>query len=174
MGGALDLADGIVQVWMVMSSARTDATVERDLAYGPDPRQRLDAYHPAAPNGAMILMIHGGGWWQGDKSKEAAVARRLADAGYLVAVPNYRFADGRRGVNLYPAQVEDVLAALAFARARGPEVRRVGAFGGSSGGNLALEVAIARGVPAASWSGLLDLAGFILLSRGGCDVVVAV
>ncbi|MDR1118385.1 MAG: alpha/beta hydrolase [Bifidobacteriaceae bacterium] len=157
-----------------------EAPADRDLAYGPDPMHRLDVYHPPAPNGAMILLIHGGGWWQGDKSKEEGLARRLADAGYLVVAPNYRFATGAATAggaanpagaadaatgqtrqNLYPAQVEDVLAALDWAMQSPLNFHKVGAIGGSSGGNLALEVAIARGVPAVSWSGLLDLAGFM-------------
>ncbi|MDR2347520.1 MAG: alpha/beta hydrolase [Bifidobacteriaceae bacterium] len=146
-----------------MSSTTPDVTVERDIAYGPDPRNRLDAYYPPAPNGAMILQIHGGGWWQGDKSKEEGLARRFAGAGYLVVAPNYRFADGASGraANLYPTQVGDVLRALDWAETSGLRFKRFGAFGGSSGGNLAFEVAIARGAPAASWSGLLDLAGFM-------------
>ncbi|MDR2252949.1 MAG: alpha/beta hydrolase [Bifidobacteriaceae bacterium] len=146
-----------------MSVTTTETSVDRDLVYGPDPRHRLDVYHPPQPNGAMILLIHGGGWWQGDKSKEADTAARLVARGYLTIVPNYRFADGAgpTGANLYPAQVEDVLAALDWAKTSGLTFQRAGALGGSSGGNLALEVAIARGLPAASWSGLLDLAGFM-------------
>ncbi|MDR1189173.1 MAG: alpha/beta hydrolase [Bifidobacteriaceae bacterium] len=138
--------------------------VDRDLAYGPDPRHRLDLYHPARPNGALLIAIHGGGWFQGDKAKQAALATRLADAGYLVAAPNYRFADGDSGVNLYPAQVDDVLSAADWLRADSAfefDRRRVGAIGGSSGGNLAFELAISLGVPGVSWSGLLDLAGFM-------------
>ncbi|MDR2377875.1 MAG: alpha/beta hydrolase [Bifidobacteriaceae bacterium] len=138
--------------------------VERDLPYGSDPRHRLDIYHPANPNGALLLDIHGGGWFQGDKSKEAALATRLSDAGYLVAAPNYRFADGASGVNLYPAQVDDMLAAVAWLRNASTlafDHDRIGAVGGSSGGNLAFELALSLGAPGASWSGLLDLAGFL-------------
>ncbi|MDR0591836.1 MAG: alpha/beta hydrolase [Bifidobacteriaceae bacterium] len=140
------------------------ARVERDLAYGPDPRQRLDLYHPARPNGALLIDIHGGGWFQGDKSKEAGLAGRLAGAGYLVAAPNYRFADGVSGANLYPAQVDDALAAVGWLKAAREldfDRGRIGGIGGSSGGNLAFELALSLGMPGASWSGLLDLAGFL-------------
>ncbi|MDR1634307.1 MAG: alpha/beta hydrolase [Bifidobacteriaceae bacterium] len=138
--------------------------VDSDRVYGPDPKHRLDLYHPADANGALLLDIHGGGWFQGDKSKEAAMARRLAAAGYLVAAPNYRFADGAAGVNLYPTQVDDMLAAVSWlkgATALSFDRERIGAIGGSSGGNLAFELALSLGIPGASWSGLLDLAGFM-------------
>jgi acetyl esterase/lipase len=142
----------------------TNATAQRDLVYGPDPRHRFDLYHSSRPNGALVVAIHGGGWFQGDKSKQAALASRLADAGYLVAAPNYRFADGESGVNLYPAQVDDLLAVVDHLRAD-PALEfdrsRIGTIGGSSGGNLAFELAISLGLPGVSWSGLLDLAGFM-------------
>jgi acetyl esterase/lipase len=146
-----------------MAMTRRGANVDRDLAYGPDPSQRADVYHPQAPNGALIVNIHGGGWWQGDKSKEEAISQRFAQAGFTVAAINYRLADGAAGVNLYPTQAEDVISAIDWLRSSVLSFsrERVGAFGGSSGGNLALEAAIRAGVPAASWSGLLDLAGFM-------------
>jgi acetyl esterase/lipase len=140
------------------------AHVDRDHAYGPDPRHRLDVYYQAQPNGALLVDIHGGGWFQGDKSKEVALASRLADAGYLVAAVNYRFADGQSGANLYPAQVDDTLTAVRWLKEALTlefDRDRIGAIGGSSGGNLAFELALALGAPGASWSGLIDLAGFM-------------
>jgi acetyl esterase/lipase len=131
--------------------------IEHDIPYGSDPVQRLDLYTPAKSQRAAILDIHGGGWWMGDKAKEAPMAQFLTQAGYLVAVPNYRLADGRN--NLFPTQADDVSLALDWLR--GQTSVPVGAFGASSGGNLAVEVAIRHGIPAASWSGLFDLEGFM-------------
>ena len=44
-----------------------------DLAYGPDPRQRFDAYLPAQPlhDAAAIVFVHGGGWANGNKDNPA-------------------------------------------------------------------------------------------------------
>src|SRR5690606_27504205 len=41
--------------------------VERDIAYGPDPRQRYDVYLPAhaRPDAPILFMVHGGGWRRG-------------------------------------------------------------------------------------------------------------
>jgi acetyl esterase/lipase len=137
--------------------------VIKDLAYGPDPRHRADVYLPAAPNGAGVLLAHGGGWWMGDKSMETHLASALADAGYVTAAINYRLADGAAGANLFPTQADDVSAALDWFAAgphRAPS-GRYAAMGGSSGGNLAVEAAIRHSIPAVSWSGLLDLEGFM-------------
>ncbi|MGB5466048.1 MAG: hypothetical protein WBM84_08175, partial [Sedimenticolaceae bacterium] len=43
--------------------------VQRDLAYGPDPRHRLDLYLPSTRtrNKAVVVFIHGGSWDSGDK-----------------------------------------------------------------------------------------------------------
>ncbi|MDR1442908.1 MAG: alpha/beta hydrolase [Bifidobacteriaceae bacterium] len=147
-----------------MTQATINVPVDHDLVYGPDPRHRLDLYHPATPNNALVIAIHGGGWFQGDKSKQVSLATRLSDAGYLVAAPNYRFADGGSGTNLFPAQVDDLLAVVEWLRtnpALAFDRQRVAALGGSSGGNLAFELAISLGLPGISWSGLLDLAGFL-------------
>jgi acetyl esterase/lipase len=146
-----------------MSNTTQTATVDRDLAYGPDPRNQLDVYYPHSPNGALLLAIHGGGWFQGDKAKQAPLAAAFSDAGYLVVAPNYRFADGAAGKNLYPAQVDDLLTAAEWLKgsALGFDRKRMGAIGASTGGNLAFELALSLGWPGASWSGLIDLAGFM-------------
>jgi acetyl esterase/lipase len=135
----------------------------RDIAYGPDPRHRLDLYTPEGKPRGAIVDLHGGGWWTGDKGGQQQLAAALAGAGYLVAAPNYRLADGAAKVNLYPTQIEDVGAVLGWLRAADLDFdrKRIGAVGMSSGGNLAVEAGLRHGIPAAAWSGLLDLDGFL-------------
>ena len=108
---------------------------------------------------AAIILIHGGGWFRGDKSKELSLASKLVDAGYLVFVPNYREAPAAT----FPASRDDVLAAAQWADASEWEFdrSRVAFFGGSAGGNLSIEASIATGRPAVSWSGIFDLLGIV-------------
>ncbi len=55
--------------------AQRGARVWRDVQYGPRPRNRLDVYWPepagaggSPPRGrAVIMMVHGGAWYWGDK-----------------------------------------------------------------------------------------------------------
>ena len=48
-------------------------SIERDIAYGPDPRHRLDIHLPDTALGAgaqVPLFVHGGGYAWGDKCLE--------------------------------------------------------------------------------------------------------
>lgn len=60
-----------------------DATVNVDVPYGLDDAQKYDVYLPAnASDAPVIVMVHGGGWTEGDKQDDH-VAK--AKAGYFVA-----------------------------------------------------------------------------------------
>jgi acetyl esterase/lipase len=62
----------------------------------------------------------------------------------------------------FPAGVDDVLDAGVWARSTAATgLKKVGFIGSSAGGNLVVEAALATGQPAVSWSGPIDLAGFI-------------
>jgi acetyl esterase/lipase len=62
------------------------------LHYGPEAKQRLDLYGPAAPGPhPVIAFFYGGAWTEiGDRRDFAFAAHALAALGYLVAVPDYR------------------------------------------------------------------------------------
>ena len=62
------------------------------LPYGPEPKQLLDLYGPAAPGPHPVMVFFYGGAWTelGDRRDFAYAARALAALGYVVAVPDYR------------------------------------------------------------------------------------
>jgi acetyl esterase/lipase len=70
------------------------ARVLRDVAYGADPAQRFDVYLPAnARNAPLIVMVHGGGWANGDKDNPGVAANKVAHwlpQGYALVSVNYR------------------------------------------------------------------------------------
>jgi acetyl esterase/lipase len=102
---------------------------------------RLDLYRPrrafgeAAP---VVVVVHGGSWRHGSSRDFAALNRRLAERGYFVAAPEYRFAPRWP----FPAARDDVRAAVGYLKANaerlGLDPERVVLLGRSAGGQLAL------------------------------------
>ncbi|HSI18525.1 MAG TPA: alpha/beta hydrolase [Sphingomonas sp.] len=102
----------------------------------------------------LILWIHGGGWNRGDARGSGAFAdwpgvlAGLAARGYVVAAVDYRLSGEAR----FPAQVQDVKAAIRFLRSKAGDYdidpKRVYLWGGSAGGHLAALAATTCGVAA--------------------------
>jgi acetyl esterase len=136
-------------------------TITRDIVY--KDHLKLDLYCGKNSKGA-IIDIHGGGWFHGDKMKDQDLATRLAQEGYLVIVPNYRLTPS----GIFPAGRDDILASLDWLKQSTYEFdkNKIAVWGSSAGGNLSVEVGLLRGIPAVSWSGIIDLEGFILETDG--------
>jgi acetyl esterase/lipase len=121
------------------SSSSAAGDVERDLAYGNDPKQRLDLSVPAAPGFPTVLFVHGGSLKEGDKADDdyKNVCAGFPAAGIACANINYRLAPS----SPWPAQAEDVAAAVAWIGknigARGGDSHKVFLLGHSSGAMLA-------------------------------------
>lgn len=130
---------------------------DKDIVYDEAHALKLDIYRPEKMNGYGVIDIHGGGWFQGDKSKDEDWARLFAEKGYLVIVPNYRMAPDFR----FPAARDDVIKAYDWLRGGPFALKGIAAVGSSAGGNLAIELALARGIPAVSWSGMIDVDHFM-------------
>lgn len=164
-----------------LTAARA-ADVQRDLAYGASPAQRLDAYLPASPRASpIIVMVHGGAWMFGDKTSRGVVepkATHWTQAGYVFVSVDYR---------LWPKagpleQAGDVADALAYvqkhAKAWGADPARVVLMGHSAGAHLVAllssspQLATTRG--ATRWlgtvsldSGAIDVAGIMAAPHAG-------
>ncbi len=105
----------------------------------------LDIHRPDIPGDVpCVAYFHGGGWARGSR-KDAVDERliRVAALGVAVASVSYRFVDSAT----YPAQLEDGGAALAWLRengsAHGLQTERLGTWGASAGGWIALMLALA-------------------------------
>lgn len=113
----------------------------REVAYGQPSGQPLllDVYgcDKPGPHPAVIL-IHGGGWYAGDKRDCAPVARQLSALGFVCFAVNYRLTPAAH----FPAQVQDCARAVRWVRAHakdyGVDPNRIGAWGESAGGSMAL------------------------------------
>lgn len=118
-----------------------------------------------APPLPVIVFVHGGGWRVGDRRKlvpghPEVNFDRMTRAGFAVASIDYRLSDEAT----FPAQLDDVVAALDWIRDQGPQhdldVERVVLWGESAGAHLAALAGLAephrvRGV--VDWYGPTDL-----------------
>ena len=75
-------------------SGASEARTEKDLAYGPHPRQKLDRYSGDESSSGSpvchIIFVYGGSWEDGSKGEYGFVGSELAKSGYLVSIPDYR------------------------------------------------------------------------------------
>ena len=115
-----------------------------DVAYGTDPAQKMDIYLPAGRSTSttkVMVLIHGGAWATGDKTdfNEYVDSLKKRLPSYAIFNINYRLSIN--GVNVFPAQENDVKAAVEFIYARRDEYKISDKFvllGASAGAHLAL------------------------------------
>lgn len=88
-----------------------------DTSYGTNPSQKIDIYLPAKRNDATktIVLIHGGGWTEGDKADLNAGIDYLKTqfANYAIVNINYRLAKDAT-TNLFPTQENDIKSAISL------------------------------------------------------------
>jgi acetyl esterase/lipase len=69
-------------------------TVIKDIAYGKQPRQKLDVYSPRVSSNTgplpVVVFFYGGSWEQGNRSHYRFVAEALTSQGFIAVVPDYR------------------------------------------------------------------------------------
>lgn len=147
-------------------SLPADMCFQFDVAYGSDPKQKFDVYMPNTnpQNAPMILMVHGGGWWQGDKMDTPVVRNKV----------EYWVPNGAIFISInYPLvpYVNPMQQALSVAQAMGYAQRNAAQWGGdpdrvilmgfSAGGHLvallAAQPSLATSMGADPWLGTIAL-----------------
>ncbi|MGV3627320.1 MAG: alpha/beta hydrolase [Betaproteobacteria bacterium] len=144
-----------------------------NLAYGTDPREKLDVYQPRRPADApvpgnaypMVVFFYGGTWTSGDRRDYEFVGEALAAQGILVIVADYRLYPQVR----YPDFLKDCASALAWAHREahryGGDVGRLYVMGHSSGAYNAAMLALdprwlkTAGLAPSALAGWIGLAG---------------
>jgi len=112
----------------------------KDMVYAKhgDLSMKLDLYVPEQGDGPfpLIVWIHGGGWIGGDKNDCPPLNLGYCQNGYAAASLSYRFSN----VAPFPAQLEDIKAAIRWLKAHAGEYKldpnRIGVWGASAGGHL--------------------------------------
>ncbi len=163
--GLLSACSGLHTLDAVTASGGYQLT--RGVAYGADPRQKLDVYRPTRPlsDTPVVVFFYGGTWNSGERGDYRFVAQALAARGLLVVVADYRLYPQVR----YPSFLEDGADAVAWTYRNivryGGDVRRLFVMGHSSGGYNAAMLALdpqwlrKAGIPANALRGWIGLAG---------------
>lgn len=135
------LIAGCRSSWLTLANAPTvfsAAGRHTDLAYGQDPRQRLDVYTP--PHAALcpvVIFWYGGSWVSGRKQDYRFIGTALAGQGFVAVIPDYRLYPQVT----FPAFDEDGARAIAWVEkhveALGGDPRRIVLMGHSAGGHTA-------------------------------------
>ncbi len=117
-------------------------TMQPNLPYGDvlNVSTRLDLCTPVGASGSRpgVVLIHGGGFVQGNKSSDDDLCETLASYGFVAASLGYRLAPD----NKWPAPLEDVQLAVRWLRAHASDYnmdpQRLCSLGDSAGGHLAV------------------------------------
>ena len=137
------------------------------IAYGDDPRQRLDVYVPrdATKPAPVVVFYYGGGWEGGNRAEYLFAGEALASQGFVAVVPDYR---------LYPQVklrgfMSDAAAAFAWTRREiarhGGDPTRIFVMGHSAGAHIAALLAYderylrAQGLGRDAIRGVIGIAG---------------
>ena len=98
----------------LLNALTPDATFDKTegIAYGADPRQKLDVYVPRPPmkNAPVVVFFYGGSWNSGSRSDYAFVGEALASRGIVAVLADYRLYPQVR----YPLFLEDGARAVAW------------------------------------------------------------
>jgi acetyl esterase/lipase len=155
-----DIAEGIRKIGHIVDTPNTaklyaplfqnqkepypNVTVARDVAYGPDPANKLDVFTAgsATPaNKPVGIYVHGGGFERGDKRQPGSpfydnIMLWLTQQGMVGININYRLAPK----NTWPAAHEDMAAVMRWVQANvaqyGGDPNRVVLWGQSAGASV--------------------------------------
>ncbi|EJF67925.1 alpha/beta hydrolase [Pseudomonas sp. NPDC087814] len=114
------------------------------IAYGDDPRQKLDIYRPvtALPDAPVVVFFYGGSWNSGSRDDYGFVGEALASRGIVVVIADYRLYPQVR----YPLFLQDGAQAVAWAYQHsaeyGGDPRKLYVMGHSSGAYNAAMLAL--------------------------------
>jgi acetyl esterase/lipase len=157
-------------------------TVFRDIVYYDGPysnpqRQNLDVYEPpGATNSPVVFLVFGGMYRNGEKSRQAYLARTLAREGLEVVAINHRVTDGSLQSVVFPAQEVDVARAFKWTHNHiadyGGNPDKIVLMGHSSGAMLVSLLVTDRSYLVAQGVSPDAIKGVIGVSAGTYDMTV--
>ncbi len=125
-------SEALPEIWTGRAAGYRSArpSLRGDIAYGANPRHRLDLVLPDGSPKGLAVFVHGGYWMRFDKSFWTDLAEGARAHGWAVALPSYRLAPEARIGEI----TQDIGAAITAAAGlvQGP----IRLMGHSAGGHL--------------------------------------
>ena len=178
-GQVMDPTIGALYAPLFPKEAWAGVTIQRDIAYGSDPVQKLDVFAPdgAQPSSGnmgkklpVLLFVHGGGFTRGSKHGDFYpdnITLWAAKNGMVGVNIDYRLAPA----NPWPTGSKDLASAIAWTKANaakfGGDPDRIVLFGHSAGANHVADYAAhpeVRGAEASSVKGVIMISPAYSLS----------
>lgn len=137
--------------------------IKKDLVYDSVNDLKCDFYFPndTSSNTKILIFWHGGGWFRGDKNDQKALGIKLANAGFMTVIPNYRLTD----TATFPAAHDDSVKLIEWLLhsnyTDADDLKNIYQIGASSGGTLALYIAGKYGFPTVTWSAPVDFKNWL-------------
>ena len=163
-GQAMDPSVGALYAPLFPKEAWAGVAIQRDIAYGSDPLQKLDVFAPDGAKGKrlpVLLFVHGGGFTRGDKHGDFYpdnITLWAAKNGMVGVNIDYRLAPA----NPWPTGAKDLASAIAWTKANiaryGGDPDHIVLFGHSAGANHVADYAAhpeVRGAEGASVKGVI-------------------
>jgi acetyl esterase/lipase len=156
-----------------------DPPAERDFeqvvfSETPDESLRLNLFRSAKDSrlSPLVILIHGGGFYSGNRNWMNALCGSIASKGLVTASIDYRLAPA----TVFPGQVMDTYTSLRFLKTHalefGIDTNRIYIAGSSAGGTIALSSAA---LSKTKISGVINLYGItdLHLNNPGCSEGIA-
>ena len=118
-----------------------DFKIAKNIKYGSHPRHEADFYLTSETNAPVVVVVHGGGWSQRQRSDMGHIAKSLASHGFNVLNMNYRLAPEFN----HPAPIDDLKLALAFVKEKYQHVAdfsKIAMWGYSAGAHISMYYAL--------------------------------
>jgi acetyl esterase/lipase len=132
------------ETWCARFPDDREASISR-LSAGGVPAERIEV--PGTASGRVVLYFHGGGYSLGSARSHRSLGKRIAVAARAaVVLPDYRLAPE----HVFPAAVEDAVAAYRWLLAAGVAPSQIAVAGDSAGAGLTVALLVSlrdAGVP---------------------------
>lgn len=137
--------------------------IKKNIVYDHTFNLKTDIYFPneTGRQTKILILWHGGSWLRGSKDEEKRLGVRLANAGFMTLVPDYRLAQ----TALFPAAHQDSIHfvewLLSSKYTDADDEKNIVQLGISCGGTMALYVAGRYGFATVTWSAPVSFAKWI-------------